>query len=253
MERRYFNAEEIELRQDADGETLKISGYAALFNRRSENLGGFVEILRPGCFRKVLEGNPDVKALFNHEPGTIFARTRNGTLTVSENQKGLKFEAIINPEDQDGARIHSKVKSGLIDQCSFAFAVPEDGQSWKEESKGLALREIHEVSHLEDVSVVVSPAYPQTSVQARSVLTEAGFDFDGITSLITRAQRGLPVTDSDRDLINSAIQVLQSYVPEESDGGDVDTHDDGDARRLQNILTEMELLEIKFNRRGEKN
>jgi len=249
LEHRRLPVSDLEIRADTEEDKMVISGYAALFNRKSEDLGGFVEILRPGSFRKVLEKNPDVKALFNHDPSTIFARSKNESLKLTENQTGLKFEAVISEEDEDAKRIYHKVKNGLIDQCSFAFGVGEEGQKWADGNP--MTREIFEVDVLADVSVVTNPAYPQTSAEARSVLQEAGFDFDGLTSLIVRAQRGLTLTDSDRDLINASIQVLQGLLPE--DEGDADTHNGGDAHRLHNIFAELELLETKHNRRGEKN
>jgi len=245
LEKRFLPIEELEIRTEDEG-GLKISGYAALYNRKSDNLGGFVEILRPGAFRKALESEPDVKALFNHDPSSIFARTKNGSLALTENQTGLKFEAMIGADDEDGKRIYNKVKNGLIDQCSFAFACGEDGQKWTESKDGPMLREIFEVDLLADVSVVTNPAYPQTTVQARSILQEAGFDFDNIASLITRAKRGLPLTDSDRDLINASIMVLQSYIPEERvDLGEQDTRKDGDADLLDLMLRELELVEVE--------
>lgn len=246
FEYRQVPFEDIEIRRDDDGK-LTLAGYAAMFNRNSEDLGGFSEILRPGCFRKVLGDNPDVKALLNHDPSSVFARTKNGSLTLEENQTGLKFTAQIDPEDEDGKRVYQKVNSGLMDQCSFAFSVDGEGQKWTDKND-TALREILEVNYLGDVSVVTYPAYPQTSVQARSALEEAGFDFESLASLITRAQRGLELTDSDKDTVNASIMILRDLMPEE-DEGETDTHSDGDAERLQNLLTELELTEIKHQRR----
>ena len=248
LERRFIDLDSAEIRQSEEDDKLILSGYAAVFNRESADLGGFIEVLEKGCFTRALETNPDVKALFNHDYDTIFARTKNGSLLLNEDDYGLKFKAIIDRQDDDGKRVHGKVKSGLVDQCSFAFAVGKDGQEWVESKDGPSLRKITNVDMLSDVSVVVSPAYPQTSVQARSILQEAGFDFDALSCLITRAQRGLELTDSDKDVINASIQVLQSYIPEE--GGEPDTRNkDGDAARLQNILIGLQLLEIKHDRK----
>ena len=236
LEKRFLPAE-LEVRTEDDG-SMRISGYAALFNKRSDDLGGFVEILRPGCFRKALEKQPDIKALFNHDPSTIFARSKNGTLTVEENQTGLKFEAVLNPEDDDGKRIYNKVKSGLIDQCSFAFGVSEEGQRWTEGNP--MQREILEVGLLADVSVVTNPAYPQTTVQARAILKEAGFDFDAVAEVMRKKSNGAEVSNEDRDLINGAIMVLESYLPEERE----EPVDDGDTDYLDLVMRELELIEL---------
>jgi len=167
LERRYIPVEEIELRQSEEDGLHKLSGYAAVFNKRSENLGGFVEVLRPGAFRKVLESEPDVKFLFNHDPSALLARTKNGTLRLEENTVGLKFEAEL--ADTTTARdVRQLIDRGDIDQCSFAFAVAKDGDKFTEQKEGLYLREIFEIGKFADVSAVTYPAYTQTSVSVRS-------------------------------------------------------------------------------------
>ena len=233
---------ELEIREEGEGLTL--SGYAAVFNRESENLGGFVEVLKPGCFKEVLTNDPDVRGLLNHDANTIFARTRNGSLTLEEDKTGLKFTATIDPSDDDGRKVYQKVKSGLIDQCSFAFSVDEKGQEWSERDDGLSLRQITNVNYLGDVSAVTYPAYPQTSVFARAVLFEAGFDYENVAEIMTRAKRGQDLSDDDRDAINASIQVLEGFIPKEEERGESDTHIDGDHHRLENLLRELDLMEL---------
>ena len=242
LEKRFIPVEDSEIRVEGDDKERKITGYAAVFNRKSEDLGGFVEIIRAGAFRRAING-ADVRALFNHDSNYVIGRTTSGTLTLEENQKGLKFTAI--PPDTQWARdLLKSIERGDISQCSFSFRVANEGEKWTESKDGPALREITEFEYICDVGPVTFPAYPQTSVQARSILTEAGFDFDAITALIARAQRGLPITDSDRDLINASIQILQSYIPA-PEPGEPDTRGNGDAGRLDMLLRELELAEIK--------
>ncbi len=167
LERRYLPIDEIEFRQTEEDGQHKISGYAAVYNKRSGNLGGFVEVLRPGAFRKVLETNPDVKCLFNHEPSAILARTKNGTLKLEENSVGLKFTAELN-DTQAAKDVWHMIQRGDVDQCSFAFGVAQDGDKFIEQKDGLYLREIYEVGLLADVSPVTYPAYSATSVSVRS-------------------------------------------------------------------------------------
>jgi len=78
----------IELREEGDSMTL--SGYAALFNSRSENLGGFTEQIAPGAFTRSLKSRNDIKLLWNHDTGAVMGSTRAGTLTLSEDERGLK-------------------------------------------------------------------------------------------------------------------------------------------------------------------
>ena len=165
---RKISLDDLEVRIDEENETAKISGYAAVFNRYSVDLGGFKEILRPGCFRKVLGNGEDVVALINHNRDTVFATKNSGTLKLEENQKGLKFDIDIIPDDDDAKRVYSKVKNGLMNGCSFSFRVAEEGEKVKRGNNGEITREILEVEKLGDVSVVTSPAYPATSVNVRT-------------------------------------------------------------------------------------
>ena len=229
---------ELELREDDGGLTL--SGYAAVFNRESENLGGFVEVLKPGCFKEVLTNDPDVRGLLNHDANTIFARTRNGSLTLEEDKTGLKFTATIDPSDDDGRKVYQKVKSGLIDQCSFAFSVDDKGQEWSDRDDGLSLREITNVNYLGDVSAVTYPAYPQTSVIARAILCEAGFDYENIADIVKRSKAGSEMTDTDKDIINASIQVLSDCIPEERQEPEID----GNVNKLETMLRELELIAL---------
>ena len=165
---RKISLDDLEVRIDEENETAKISGYAAVFNRYSVDLGGFKEILRPGCFRKVLDNGEDVVALINHNRDTVFATKNSGTLKLEENQKGLKFDIDIIPDDDDAKRVYSKVKNGLMNGCSFSFRVAGEGEKVKRGNNGEITREILEVEKLGDVSVVTSPAYPATSVNVRT-------------------------------------------------------------------------------------
>ena len=88
-------SEGVELRQE--GETLTAVGYASVFDRMSQNLGGFVERVAPGTFRSTIK-QADVRALFNHEPDQLLGRSGNGSLRMSEDDKGLFYEIDLNLE-----------------------------------------------------------------------------------------------------------------------------------------------------------
>lgn len=248
IEKRYLPGDASEIRVEGEEGKRKITGYAAVYNRKSENLGYFEEIIRPGAFSEALK-NADVRALFNHDPNYVLGRTTNGSLTLEENSKGLKF--IAEPPDTQWANdLMKTIERGDVNQCSFSFRVAKGGETWTESNDDKpALREITKIDYLGDVGPVTFPAYPQTTVQARSALKEAGLDLDSLASVITRAQRGLKLTNSDRDLIDASIMVLQDILPDK-DGGDAGTRKSGDAARLQNILIELDVMEIK-NKRSE--
>lgn len=156
----------------ASGDGKRITGYAAVFNSLSEDLGGFREMVMPGAFDRCLRGAPDVRCLFNHDPNLVLGRTRSGTLRLSADSSGLKFDCDI-PDTQAGRDVRESIRRGDVDQCSFGFIV--NGQNWREEDDGSGLpqsiRELTDVD-LFDVSPVTYPAYPQTSVSARLLWPE---------------------------------------------------------------------------------
>lgn len=167
MESRIFPIEELEIRQE-DGAPAQIVGYAAVFNHRSENLGGFVEVIEPGAFRDTLRSNPDVRATVDHEGGmTTIGRVRNGTLSLAEDGHGLRVR-ITPPDTQAGRDSITLVRGKYLDQMSFKFRTKLD--AWGKTENGTPLRTLREVDmHNGDVSLVTYPAYPQTSAEARDM------------------------------------------------------------------------------------
>lgn len=165
IERRTYTVQDVEARQADDG-TMRISGYAAVFNDSSVPLP-FIERIAPGAFRKTLSETPDVRLLINHE-GLPLARTKNGTLTLTEDSRGLYMDAVI-ADTQEGRDLYTLIQRGDLDQMSFAFRVIR--QKWNE---GRTERLLTELSLADgDVSVVTYPAYPTTSVEAREHLRKA--------------------------------------------------------------------------------
>lgn len=147
---RTFNVSDIELRNDNGVNT--VVGYGAVFNSESNDLGGFVEYVAPGAFDGRLED--DVRFLINHD-GLPLARTTNGTLRLSVDERGLKYEADM-PDTTLANDLMTLLRNGTISQSSFAFTVEED--SW-ENIDGKNVRTINKVSRLYDVSSVTYPAY----------------------------------------------------------------------------------------------
>ena len=169
-EREYRAFRGLEIREE--GGVKRLVGYAAVFDSNSVNLGGFVEAIRSGAFRRTLAAGADVRAMLEHDPGKIFARSTvaegPGTLKVGEDDHGLRVE--ITPNDsQAGRDVIEHVRSGVLDAMSFGFYVAEGGERWN--FKALPnLRELTDVD-LDDVSVVSFPAYPKTEIALRSVET----------------------------------------------------------------------------------
>lgn len=157
----------IERRAEGDEESLRLSGYAAVFNRETDIAGIFTEVIRPGAFGRAVEDGQDVALLFNHDPSTVMARTTNGTLVLREDNIGLWFEAELDPRDQDAQRVVTKVERGNVSQGSFAFNVTTEpsGEAW-DFNQEPPLRELLNLD-LFDVSPVTYPAYSDTQVFAR--------------------------------------------------------------------------------------
>jgi len=161
MEREIRGGIPAEIRADADG--IKVEGYAAVFGQETDIGGMFREVIERGAFKDAI-GRDDVVFLINHD-GLPLARTRSGTLNLSEDDHGLKIETTLDPDDPDVKLISGKMKRGDLDKMSFAF-FPEV-QEWDEEGD-TPLRTIKKAS-LHDVSIVTSPAYDGTEIALRSL------------------------------------------------------------------------------------
>jgi hypothetical protein len=157
--------EPVEWRADAGG---TITGYAALYHVETVIAGYFREQIAPGAFAAALDGEDDVRALFNHDSNLVLGRTKSGTLALSETTKGLRYAIVLNEDDPEALSVRAKIKRGDVSGSSFGFVVLEDDWDESEVKRGkLPLRTIRSVE-LFDVSPVTFPAYPQTSVSARS-------------------------------------------------------------------------------------
>lgn len=163
IEIRNFN---VEFRNDP--ESRHIEGYGAVFNSRSVDLGGFVEIIAEGAFDGVIEQS-DVKALVDHNPDRgVLARSRKGkgSLTLEIDSTGLKY-SFDAPKTALGDEVLEGLKRGDYSQSSFAFTVADE--TWTKEADGSYLRTINKINRLYDTSIVLDPAYPDTSVAVRSL------------------------------------------------------------------------------------
>jgi len=162
MEVRVLNLEDTEIRMDDDNPML--IGYAARTNSWTD-LGFFKERIKPGAFEGVL--GDDVRCLKNHDPNLILGRTTNGTLRLKENTVGLHFENDM-PDTTTGKDVREEVRSKLITGCSFAFTIAEEDWKYYDDER-VPERTILKVGKLYDVGPVTYPAYPDTSVAARSL------------------------------------------------------------------------------------
>lgn len=158
---------QVEVRKSDKSESRTISGYAAVFDSDSKDMG-FTERLDPSCLDGVIEQS-DVVALYNHSEGPgVLARSVNGegTLKLETDEHGLRCE-FDAPNTQLGNDMLESVKRGDIRGMSFAFTVEKD--NWEHDSDGNYKRTIVKIDRLYDVSLVVNPAYDATSVETKGL------------------------------------------------------------------------------------
>lgn len=159
IEKRLFA--DVEIRAEGDAPPV-IAGYAAVFEQLSVDLGGFREKIAHGAFAKSV--GADVRALFDHDSSFVLGRTKAKTLTLTEDQRGLRVE-ITPPNTAHARHVVELLKRGDIDQMSFGFRTRAD--RW-ENRDGETVRTLLDVDLIE-VSVVAFPAYPQTEAAMRSL------------------------------------------------------------------------------------
>ncbi len=147
-------AAELEIR--AKGRRLE--GYAAVFGVRAK-VADFDEEIRAGAFAASLAAG-DKLALVDHDATKLLARTRNGSLRLAEDARGLHFE-IDAPSTQLANDVLALAEAGSLGGASFGFIAKRD--EWAG-----TLRTLHAVD-LREISIVSAwPAYPETTVSARS-------------------------------------------------------------------------------------
>lgn len=144
----------------------KLVGYGAVFDSPSQDLGGFVEIIKPGAFSRSLNNPEKILALYDHDTRSILGKVESGTLKLSEDNKGLRYEIDL-PDTTVGRDLGVLVERGDVSGASFAFTVPKGGDRWYE-SDGKAHRELVDIN-LHEITITADPAYLDTSVAKRSM------------------------------------------------------------------------------------
>lgn len=146
----------------ADGtqRALQLAGYAVLFNNPSERMGRIIETIDPRAFNTVMASNPDVRFQAEHS-GLALARTTNNTLRLRVDERGLYFEADLNPDVQAAKDLYALVERGDITQMSFGFTIGDE----EVDDRGDIIRaHVTRIDQLFELSAVTFPAYSQTSV-----------------------------------------------------------------------------------------
>jgi len=161
--RSYFDIEEVEIRED-DGKKT-IAGYAATFEKLSVPMYGFREKIKAGAFAESIRGGEDIKSLWNHNSDFVLGSTKAGTLRLSEDAKGLRFE-LDAPDTTVGKDAVISISRGDVSGMSFGFNVRK--QEWDEKDEKNVVRTLIDID-LREVSPTPFPAYPSTKVGVRTV------------------------------------------------------------------------------------
>lgn len=152
-----------------DSDSRILSGYAAVFNSESKDLGGFTEMISPTAFEGVIERS-DVFAVLDHDRNKVLARSKmgKGSLELNIDKKGLQFR-FESPNTTLGNDVLSMVKRGDLTDASFCFTVEDE--SWQKREDGTYLRTINKIGDLFDVAICYNGAYPEsyTEVALRSL------------------------------------------------------------------------------------
>lgn len=193
------------------GGGLRLEGYAAKTGVRSELLDGFYEELARGIFTESLKRKSDVLLLFNHQSQHPLART-NGTLTLYEDSTGLRFEATL-PNTALAHDIHELVRSRILPGMSFSFTPKE--VVWRDSREDFPTRVVTELT-LWEISVVATPAYRQTTVDARGEQVDAAARaIDRFTDAVVEAASKPRVALPQRQLTSREQKILETaaWIP----------------------------------------
>lgn len=143
--------------EDAEGFARSFTGYAAVFNSPSEPLP-FVETIAPGAFKRSLNSGKEIRAFVNHNTDAPLATTKNGSLQLAEDERGLRVNMTL-PDTTAGRDLSVLLRDGVVHSMSFGFTVPKSGDVWSQDGSARTLKEIR----LHEVSVVTGfPAYAAT-------------------------------------------------------------------------------------------
>lgn len=146
--------------EDTEEGKMEIKGYAAVYD--SPETYAYTELIAKGAFDE--SDMSDVVLRYNHNDSfMVLARTRNKSLNLKVDDKGLFMDATLQDDITEHRNIYNAIKSGLIDKQSFAFTVEEDEYDYETDT-----RTITKIGKVFDVSVVDQPFYNDTDVSLAS-------------------------------------------------------------------------------------
>lgn len=253
---RFFEFDTLELRaNEGDGTGRILAGHGAVYDKLSDDLGGFRELFRPGSLSDTIRRD-DIRSLFNHNPSFILGRKRAKTLMLEEDASGVFYEVTL-PDTSYARDLEVSVERRDITGCSIMFRVVNPGKDelWYVDSKEVDRVDAfmamwdgrkHKIerhvlkARLAEIGPVTFPAYPQTNVKARSLMVATGIDYDSLSAALIKSQRGEDLNDDEINLLSNAGDKLRSYIPisaEAKPGG-------GQAPDIREVARRLERLKL---------
>lgn len=168
-----LNCENVSVRAEEHSEKMIVEGYPIVFGKEAYIEGwdgGFYEKVDRHAFDNA--DMSDVALKYNHNDNIfIMARVKNGSLTLTPDDKGVFMHAELIDTDTN-KDVYKMVKSGLLTEGSFAFTVEqqnvEEKGQWGNPDYEMH-RTIEKVGTLFDVSICPNGAYGDlTEIYARS-------------------------------------------------------------------------------------
>lgn len=175
---------DVEERAEMEAEQpMIVEGYAVVYDQPQTYTFGeetYTETIKRGAL-----DNADTRRTvmrYNHEDSVFaLARTKNGSLTMVSDDYGLKIRAELI-DTQSNRDVYKMIRSGLIDEMSFAFTVAKGGDTWTYSDDFMTVtRDINEIDTVYDVSAVDTGFYENTSIYARA--------FDSVDALKKEAEK----------------------------------------------------------------
>lgn len=176
--------------RDADNGPMVVGGIGSPYGQSARIEGWFEEwdeVVAVGAWRSAItRPDVDIVSSFNHDLNHLLARTSSGTLGLDDPaEKGLIYEATINPDDPNAVAVHARVARRDVAGSSVWFRVEKD--QWEDPGEDndleIPLRTILR-AELFEVGPVVFPAFPQTTAETSAAgFRHLGFNGPALTAL----------------------------------------------------------------------
>jgi HK97 family phage prohead protease len=153
--RKSLFSKNIEFRTSEESGGKRIIEAVIPYNSKSQDLGGFREVITPTAFKRSLEEGKNIFALYNHDDSKVLGSTKSGTLELRNEDDGLYCKLRLG-NTSFANDTWDVVSRGDCNTLSFAFRpVKVTNRS--------NLRYLESVELFEVSFCVATPAYENTT------------------------------------------------------------------------------------------